>query len=211
MAEKYTWKDGVVTYQPGYVENPDKVFAEIYEKVQSLAKAESGVMYGKPYVSKRKTLQIADENAVLYKYSGASAEETKRWAVCPAIEQLRNQLEKTLHVHYNFCLVNIYTPDANLSFHADDEDDMASDTIASISLGQERMFKFRPLNKSLRVKKKEQKESGGYWSKSLANGSLLVMSGECQRVLQHGVSKPLVKEKVTGVRINLTFRVMKTK
>ena len=209
MADKYVWRDGVVVYQPGYVAKPEQVFQEILGKVQGLAKSEKGILYGRAYESARRTLQIADENARLYAYSGASAKETYRWDVCPAIQYLRDQLEASHGVRYNFCLVNVYTPDAYLSFHSDDEDDMASDSVASISLGQVRTFKFRPKDKKLHVKKPQQTAERGYWEKKLENGSLLVMSGECQRVLKHGLPPPLVKEKVTGVRINLTFRVMK--
>jgi alkylated DNA repair dioxygenase AlkB len=91
-----------------------------------------------------------------------------------------------------------------LGWHSDDEADMVSGKpIASISLGDLRRF---------RVRSKADNEV--VWDRKLDHGSLVVMEGRCQELTQHCIwklSETDVKEGDVrfGLRINLTFRVMR--
>ena len=79
--------------------------------------------------------------------------------------------------------------------HSDDEDSIVPKSgIASLSFGAERPFVF--LHKKTREKIKV----------SLPDGSLLLMKDRCQECWWHELPKT---KKVSGPRINITFRLMK--
>lgn len=93
---------------------------------------------------------------------------------------------------FNSVLLNFYR-DGNdsIGMHADKESQLESDpTIASLSLGATRTFKFRHI------------ASGLMLTEPLTGGSLLVMKGDTQRKWLHGIPK----EPGAGPRVNLTFR-----
>ena len=206
----------LIKYDPEYL---DKKADDLYLDLvgwQSSAKQESGVMYGEMWTSERRTIQIADPGVRTYKYSGSSAGTTVGFQECQPVSEVRDALLKDTKVRYNFCLVNFYpvvftddeTPDLqatpSLGWHSDDEKDMVPKApIASISLGDVRRF---------RVRTKAGHEI--VWDHKLDHGSLVIMEGECQELTQHCIwkmSKTDVKDGDVrfGLRINLTFRVMK--
>ncbi len=81
-----------------------------------------------------------------------------------------------------------------MAWHSDDEKSLGKDsTIASLSFGEERRFSFR------------HKKSKEAISLSLEHGSLLVMKGTTQTNWLHSLPK---SKKITGSRVNLTFRTM---
>ena len=177
---------------------------------------EKGKMYGKEWTSQRRTLQLADKGVRTYKYSGASAADTIRFSKCPTVKLIRRYLYKDFDVWYNFCLVNFYPvvldkqgnvdvkSTAKLGWHSDDEDDIVEESpIASISLGDLRRFRVR-----------SKKNNSIKWDHKLEHGSLVIMEGKCQKKMQHciwGLGKKDVEagDASRGMRINLTFRVMK--
>jgi alkylated DNA repair dioxygenase AlkB len=73
--------------------------------------------------------------------------------------------------------------------------DVECQTIASVSLGESRRFLMKNIENPKNVKEF-----------SLTCGSLLVMTGKTQHHWKHSVPKEL---KVSGARINLTFRQIK--
>lgn len=76
--------------------------------------------------------------------------------------------------------------------HADDEKELGQNpVIASLSLGDERLFKLH------HKKRKENLDI------SLGHGDLLVMAGTLQHHWVHSIPKTA---KLNGPRINLTFR-----
>lgn len=87
-----------------------------------------------------------------------------------------------------------------MGWHSDNEPELGDQpVIASLSLGATRRFLYR-------AKLKSRESSSN--KVDLHNGSLLVMTGDFQKVWQHRVSP--TKRPVEG-RINLTFRsVLKT-
>ena len=135
-----------------------------------------------------------------------------------AREMTQLGLPKTVLPHFNAVFVNWYRPPSlttsldGLGYHADDETDLESDVILSLTLcpkGGERLFRFR-------AKRKEDgsvKTSGYDWEKELENNSILVMLNRCQQQYKHTVvprSTRLDRSKITGGRLNLTFRALRT-
>lgn len=126
-----------------------------------------------------------------YAYSGLKL-APKGWT--PTLSMLRENLERITGARFNSVLLNFYRHGRDsIGMHADDERELgARPTIASISLGAERVFDMRP------------KKGGSTVHVPLTPGSLLVMAGDTQRNWLHGVAK--TTERV-GERINLTFRL----
>lgn len=114
----------------------------------------------------------------------------------PELLELRARSEAVAGAAFNSVLLNLYRSGTDsMGWHSDDEYDMGS-VIASVSLGSTRTFQFR---------RKIPPED--IVSMRLTSGSLLVMSGHCQRLWTHRIPK----EAATGERINLTFRMVTTK
>lgn len=81
-----------------------------------------------------------------------------------------------------------------MGWHRDNEPEMDTRLIASVSLGASRSFKIRD---------RQSKES---WTLDLDHGSLLVMEN-MQENYEHSLPR---RKKVEGMRINLTFRRIRT-
>ncbi|MEM9916821.1 MAG: alpha-ketoglutarate-dependent dioxygenase AlkB [Bacteroidota bacterium] len=117
--------------------------------------------------------------------------ETIPWP--PLLRSLKDKVEDTLRDTFNVCMA-IYYPDGNahMDFHSDLPAYGDTSSIASISLGAERHFAFRP---------KAQQEAT--YSLLLKNGSLVHMGLYCQERYEHALPPtPDCREP----RINLTFR-----
>jgi alkylated DNA repair dioxygenase AlkB len=81
-----------------------------------------------------------------------------------------------------------------VGWHSDDEPELGPQPlIASLSLGDTRVFRFRH----------RKRKDLGTIKIPLASGSLLVMAGDTQRFWQHSIQK---ESRTHGERINLTFR-----
>jgi alkylated DNA repair dioxygenase AlkB len=145
-------------------------------------------------VCKRKTISFGDRDKT-YKYSG-KVEVANEWT--PELADIRDRLLKDWGVRFNYVLVNLYPgKDAAISEHSDDERDLEKDSpIFSLSFGACRRMEFF-----------EKKTKTKALSVPLFNGTLLMMEGKCQTHYLHKIPKGRVNE--DGVRINLTFRVLK--
>ena len=194
--------------------------------------ADHGSMYGKAWISKRRSIQVTDPGVRLYAYNGASATKTERFEKFPFLTELRDRLNRELGFDsgdgFNFCLVNFYTPDASLGWHSDLESDMVKNApVASVSLGCPRRFQFKLRENVARLLESDDLD-GGESAKIeslkaeakqtflLTSGYLLTMEGTCQSVLQHAILPMTKKElkvalgtETKGVRVNLTFRMMR--
>lgn len=151
-------------------------------------------LYGQPHQQPRLTYWMAD-SGVDYRYSGLYL-SANPWH--EPIDLLRQRLTHKQRPAFNAVLLNYYR-DGNdsMGWHSDDEKSLGDcPTIASISLGTVRDFQ-------LRGKPSGKTPSPILETFSLAHGSLLVMSGNCQRDYQHALPK---RKRVTRPRINLTFR-----
>lgn len=97
---------------------------------------------------------------------------------------------------FNSVLLNLYRTNMDSNgWHADNEKELGTNpVIASLSLGDERVFKFK--HNTLKQENHKIK---------LKNGSLLLMEGEMQHYWKHQIPK---SSKEMGERINLTFRTI---
>lgn len=129
-----------------------------------------------------------------YKFSGRALAPAQ-WT--PEIAAVRERIQGQYGGAYNSVLLNRYLNEKDsVSWHSDDEPEMDSThPIASISLGEPRVFRVR-----LRRTRDDAR------SYLLSSGSLLVMPAGFQQEYQHCVPK---SKSPCSTRINLTFRRMK--
>ena len=127
-----------------------------------------------------------------YGYSGIKLPRTD-WTA--ELLELKRSVEAACGHQFNAVLANYYRGGRDsVDWHADDERELGSNpVIASVSLGAERLFRF----------KHRHDRSKSTRSILLTSGSLLEMSGCTQSNWLHQI--PKTKKEVNG-RINLTFR-----
>ncbi|KAF7279816.1 hypothetical protein GWI33_006699 [Rhynchophorus ferrugineus] len=136
---------------------------------------------------------------VRYEFSGISL-MAKPWL--PVLKLLRDVVENATGFHYNFVLINKYR-DGNdhIGEHRDNEKEIDKKTpIASLTLGQQRTFVFRHGEARLKGKLKRALASVKI---ELECGSLLLMNPPTNKYWYHSLPP---RKKLTGARINLTFR-----
>ncbi len=169
------------------VQHASKLFDILQSNVNW--QSETYRFYGKEVVTKRKTAFFGD-NGISYTYSGI-LKEAETWS--NELFFLKNQIEAHLNTTFNSCLLNLYpTGKEGMGWHQDNEPELGPNPIiASVSLGAERMFKFRHLQTKMEHKL------------LLETGSLLVMEEGLQSEWQHMLPKTT---KDISERINLTFR-----
>jgi len=132
---------------------------------------------------------VYGDGGTVYSYASVDI-EVMEW-VEPLIT-IKNYVEKLTGFQFNVCLLNHYASGKEgIGWHSDKEEAGKEAPIASLSLGQKRVFSFR------------EKKGPFSMSLELTPGSLLVMGKGCQEKYLHCLEKdPLI----TGTRINLTFR-----
>jgi alkylated DNA repair dioxygenase AlkB len=125
-----------------------------------------------------------------YQYSGVN-HQPLAWTL--GLQAIRAKVEQQCQCVFNSVLANLYRDGRDsMGCHADDEKELGfNPTIASLSLGDGRLFK-------MHHKKRKQT-----LSIDLQHGDLLVMGGSCQRHWVHSVPKTKMPR---SPRINLTFR-----
>ena len=130
----------------------------------------------------------------MYSYSSLSLTPI---AWTPTLLEVRNQLAETIERPFNSVLLNLYrNGNDSMGWHSDDEWELGlNPVIASISLGDSRMMKFRHRSDP-EVSK---------FALELSTGSLLIMAGTTQKYWHHEIPKT---KKVVSERLNLTFRLI---
>ena len=125
-----------------------------------------------------------------YRYSGVTF-QPEPWHA--EIWQLTQQINQALQQRFNCVLLNWYRDGSQaMGWHSDDEPELGdAPQIASLSLGQHRRFDLR------------HRQTQTQLQLELANGSLLLMAGECQQYWQHRLPKQAA---ASAQRFNLTFR-----
>lgn len=148
-------------------------------------------MFGKMVAEPRLSAWYGDES---YTYSGVTLDPRPMTA---ELVELKTLCESESGARFNSVLVNYYRNGADsMGWHADDEPELgAAPVIASLSLGATRRFRFR------------HRHTRAIVEHDLTSGSLLVMSGACQSSWVHSIPK---QKKVSGARVNLTFRWIET-
>lgn len=147
------------------------------------------LLFGKRIVTERKVAWYG-ENSIQYTYSKVTK------TAFPWTNELlfiKHKIENITKHTYNSCLLNRYqNGNQGMSWHSDDEEMLKKNaSIASVSFGAGRIFKF---------KHKKEKSVLNFF---LEHGSLLDMRAETQQNWLHALPK---SKKTQGLRINLTFR-----
>ena len=146
-------------------------------------------MFGRVVDSPRLSAWLGDEDAT-YRYSGTRF-LPHPWT--PTLLALRDRVADACGARFNSVLANLYRDGSDrMGWHSDDEPELGPEpSIASLSLGAERTFRFRA------------KAGGEPVAVELTHGSLLRMAGATQRLYKHELP---ARKRVSGPRINLTFR-----
>jgi alkylated DNA repair dioxygenase AlkB len=184
--------DGLVNYH-GPILSPEQTQAYFETLLHTIPwKNDEALIFGKRIITARKVAWYGD-SAFSYTYSGTT-KHALAWTA--ELAALKSRVEHITGTRFNSCLLNLYH-DGNegMAWHSDDEKSLASDSsIASISLGAEREFRFK------------HKRHEGKAAVLLESGSLLVMQGRTQTHWLHSIPK---SKKIKTPRINLTFRTMR--
>ena len=182
--------DGMVNYYPNVLtyNEANRYFDLLLEKI--VWKNDEAIIFGK-HIAKRKVAWYGDSN-YMYTYSNTT-KQALVWT--KELLDLKRIVEKLTETKFNSCLLNLYqNGNEGIGWHSDDEKSIEKNSsIASLSFGAERKFSF---------KHKQTKQT---ISLVLGHGSLLIMKDATQTNWLHSLPK---SEKVTGPRINLTFRTM---
>lgn len=147
-------------------------------------------LFGREVAAPRLSCWIGDADTI-YTYSRTRF-EPRPWT--PAVSALRDELAARFGMRFNSVLANLYRDGRDsMGWHSDDEPELGAEpVIASLSFGASRSFRIR-----------SRATRAPALSVELAHGSLLLMAGATQRLYQHALPR---RTRVTGVRINLTFR-----
>jgi alkylated DNA repair dioxygenase AlkB len=150
-------------------------------------------MFGKKVMQPRLTALYGDEG-ISYSYSGITMEPIP-WS--KTLLEIKGKVEEVAEARFSHVLLNFYRDGQDsMGWHRDNEASLGPEpVIASVSFGVSRRFQFRNY-----VDKKEKLQI------ELGHGSLLLMKGACQDRWEHQIPK---SKKVSGERINLTFRLIR--
>ncbi len=146
-------------------------------------------LYGRWLKVPRLMCWVGDKDAC-YHYSGVSHQPLS-WT--ESLLLIKQQIEAFYPCEFNSVMANLYRNGSDsMGCHADDEPELGNNpVIASLSLGEERLLKFR------HHKRKEVVDV------MLGHGDLLLMTGVIQHHWRHELPKTKKKK---AERINLTFR-----
>jgi alkylated DNA repair dioxygenase AlkB len=171
-------------YQPP---ESDLLFARLKKALNW--EEESFLIYGKWCKAPRLMCWYGDPDAH-YRYSGVD-HRPNPWT--EDLLAIKDKIESQGPWSFNSVLANLYRDGRDsMGFHADNEKELGQNpVIASLSLGQERLFKLHHNKRKERL------------AIDLSHGDLLVMAGALQHHWVHSLPKTV---KSIGPRINLTFR-----
>ncbi|HSH92945.1 MAG TPA: alpha-ketoglutarate-dependent dioxygenase AlkB [Roseimicrobium sp.] len=183
--------DGIVQYH-GHILSPpgaQRYFEALLAGIPW--KNDEAVIFGKRIVTARKVAWYGDAR-YSYTYSGTTKQALP---LTRELAELKEQVEHLSGTTFNSCLLNLYHDGSEgMAWHSDDEKELEKHSIiASVSLGAECKFSFK------------HKRTQETVSVILEHGSLLIMKDTTQTHWLHAIPK---SKKITGPRINLTFRTM---
>ncbi len=151
-------------------------------------------IFGKTHAIPRLQAWYGDEGAN-YSYSGMKL-KSNEWT--KELRKVRDSIENLTGNRFNSVLVNLYRDGSDSNgWHSDNEKELGEDPIiASVSLGESRLFKLR------------NRRSKEVTNLILQSGSLLEMGEGSQLEWDHTLPK---SKKISNPRINLTFRKVLSK
>ena len=147
-------------------------------------------IFGKSVLQPR-LIAFYGDREVLYKYSGVMIKTTP-WT--ESLLTVKHYIEAQTKKSFNCVLLNYYRDENDsMGLHNDNEKELGScPTIASLSLGEKRRFRFK------HIKQKELQVNV-----ELEHNSLLIMTDNTQANWKHELPKVKSPKKA---RVNLTFR-----
>lgn len=182
--------DAVFEYYPNFLskEKADELFQLLYNETPW--QQDTITVYGKNHLQPRLTALYGNEGKP-YKYSNIIM-NPHPWN--PALIHLKELVEEKVENNFTTVLLNQYRNEKDSNgWHADNEKELGRNPIvASISLGEERIFQLKHNTK------KEIKQN-----LILKHGSLILMKEGSQIHYKHQIPKA---SKPKNIRINLTFR-----
>ncbi|MFD1000843.1 alpha-ketoglutarate-dependent dioxygenase AlkB family protein [Ohtaekwangia kribbensis] len=186
-------KDGDVNFFPHLFteEESDVYLNDLQHEIEW--KQEPITIYGRTVMQPRLTAWHGDSGKI-YAYSGITM-QPRAWT--PALLKIKQRIETVSPVVFNSALLNLYRDQHDsMGWHRDNEKELGiNPVIGSVSFGATRTFQFRYYtDKSLKR------------SLELAHGSFLLMQGKTQHHWEHSLPK---RSAAKGVRVNITFRVIK--
>ena len=189
ILESLITHDGALCFYQDFLTNNEAndLFNDL---LNNLAWAEESInMFGKTILVPRLVCWYGDKTAV-YRYSGITHAPLP-WT--NSLRKIKSKIEDITQQTFNSVLGNLYrNENDSMGWHSDNEKELGDEPfIASLSLGEERIFK---------IKHKITKEPLKIVPPS---GSLVTMSGLFQHNWQHCIPKSSIPKKP---RINLTFR-----
>lgn len=178
----------ILYYHQSFIKNSSELFEDL--ATTASWQQQRLRLFGREQLTPRLAAWYGDAGA-RYRYSGLSLEPLP-WL--PSLQALRERLQRVLAVPFNSVLLNWYRDGRDsMGLHADDEPELGlQPVIAAVTLGAERPLLFRPRDPALKPLRLP-----------LADGSLLVMAGDCQRCWRHELPKS--RHQLAG-RISLTYR-----
>lgn len=187
---KIDLKDAELEYYPNFL---DEKKANIYlDHLKNLDnwRHDKIKLFGREIYQPRLTA-LFGESGKSYTYSGL---EMKPEPFSRELNEIRRKCEKYAETSFNVCLANYYRDGSDsMGWHSDDEKELGKNpVIASVSLGEERIFHL-----------KHKKDTTAKHKIRLQHGSLLIMKGTTQEFWKHQLPKTKMQ---VDPRINLTFR-----
>lgn len=181
--------DGELYYFPGFypMDKADAYFQRLYH---NLAWQQERLFIHGRWLNVPRLMAWYGDAEAHYRYSGADHQPLPWTAELLAI---RADIEAVCGQIFNSVLANLYRDGHDsMGSHADDEKELGiNPVIASLSLGETRLLRFRHPKSSHKL------------DIALAHGDLLFMAGELQHHWRHELPKTRKPKKA---RINLTFR-----
>lgn len=174
-------------------EESDKLFEKCLEL--ELVKNPKVMLYGKEATMRRSVGFFSDES-IGYKYSGQMA---KSIPLPKFLAKILKRVNEKFNTDFNGILVNRYEDGTEtIGAHSDDEKNLGKGSaVVGISLGAERIMRFRGKKSVLEVDGKK------YLDMNMPHGCVFIMKGDFQKEFTHEIP---AQKKVSDVRISLTFR-----
>lgn len=183
--------DGVFEYYPNFfsLEKSNQFFKQLEEETNW--QQDKITLFGKTHLQPRLTALFGN-NGKPYSYSNIIMHPTN---FSPLLIFLKEEIEAVCNQNFTTVLLNFYRNENDSNgWHADNEKELGRNPIiASLSLGEERVFQIKHNSKDEKFKL------------NLANGSLLLMKEGSQIHYKHQLPKSKTSKKP---RINLTFRTI---
>ena len=188
--EGLVFPENLLEYHPAFLKKAES--RDLLEKLIAEVPWQQRIvmMYGKEILTPRLTAWYGDTDK-MYAFSGTKLDPIY-WT--SELRNLRGRIEAATKLPFNSVLLNYYrNGNDSVAWHSDDENELGiNPPIASLSIGQSRLFEFR-----------HKMEHHRKYSLALEEGSLLIMKGDLQHHWEHRIPKSKLQN---GARINLTFR-----